>query len=279
MTMKAPLPVTVVIPVLNEEKNLAECLARLHRFARVVVIDSGSTDTTPDIARAAGAELIRFEWNGRYPKKRNWFLINTPPETEWVLFLDADEYVNDAFVEALGKAVQQPRYAGFWLHYTNYFLGRPLRHGLAQRKLALFRVGSGLYERIDEAAWSALDMEVHEHPILNGEVGEITAPIDHRDLRGIDKFIDRHRDYARWEARRYLALHSGGDIAPEANAGFSARQRFKYRHLARWWYPWFVFGYTFFVKAGFFDGVPGFYHAFYKCWYFVTVRLMIRERR
>ena len=215
------LPVTVAIPVKNEEVNLARCLKRLGRFAEIVVIDSGSTDRTAEIAEEFGARVVDFRWNGRYPKKRNWFLLNAPPTEPWVLFLDADEFVDEAFCEALAGAVTVDDINGYWLCYRNYFLGRPLRHGLAQRKLALFRVGTALYEKIDEEFWSPLDMEVHEHPVVEGETGEISAPIDHRDDKGLGKFIEKHRDYALWEARRYAGLRRDpgpGHASPRASA-------------------------------------------------------------
>lgn len=268
------LPVTVAVPVKNEEANLAACLERLDRFAEVVVIDSGSTDGTCKIAESFGARVVEFRWNGKYPKKRNWFLLNAPPEQPWVLFLDADEIVNSDFCNAVARAVEDPDFDGYWLKYTNYFLGRPLRHGLAQRKLALFRVGKALYQRVEENSWSGLDMEIHEHPIVQGRVGEIAAGVDHRDDRGLAKFIAKHRDYAIWEARRFLAIRN----KPEALLRLTPRQRFKYRYLAHWWYPWFYFLFTYVAKLGFLDRAPGFYYAFYKAWYFQTIGLLIHEQ-
>jgi hypothetical protein len=191
-----------------------------------------------------------------------------------VLFLDADELVNNTFCDEVAAAIMGCRYEGFWLNYTNHFLGKQLRYGLPQRKLALFRVGAGLYERIEEENWSRLDMEIHEHPILGGSIGEIAERIDHNDDRGIAKFIDRHRDYALWEARRVRLLEAG---AVEAWAKLTGRQKFKYRYLPKWWYPWFYFSYTYIAKLGFLDGRAGFAYAFYKLWYFFTIRLMIRE--
>lgn len=269
------IPISVVVPVKNEEANLTRCLLRLERFSEVIVVDSASTDRTPEIARQHGATLVDFEWNGKFPKKRNWLLLNYQLANEWVLFVDADELVDDAFAIAAERAVQSGECAGFWLNYTNYFLGRPLKHGVAQRKLALFRVGSGLYERIEEDSWCGLDMEIHEHPIIDGPVGEIAERIDHNDDRGIVKFIDRHKDYAIWEARRVRLLEAGG---AEAWVKLTSRQRFKYRHVAKWWYPWFFFFYSYVVKAGFLDGRAGFAYAFYKTWYFLTVGLILREK-
>jgi glycosyltransferase involved in cell wall biosynthesis len=270
------IPVTVVVPVKNEERNLGRCLRALSRFAEVIVVDSGSTDRTQEIARESGAGLIEFRWDGRYPKKRNWVLINQRLANEWVLFLDADEVVDDRFCDEVVVAIASDEHNGYWLNYTNYFLGRRLRHGVPQRKLALFRLGTGLYEGIEEDSWSSLDMEVHEHPILEGSVGEIRAPIEHNDFRGIDKFLDRHRDYARWEARRFLLLEQKSEIDSPT---LTPHQRFKYRHLASWWYPGFYFLYAYFVRLGFLDGAAGFQYAFYKAWYFLTTKVMIQELR
>lgn len=267
------IPVTVAVPVKNEEANLARCLARLTRFAELVVIDSGSTDRTTEIAQMYGARVVNFEWDGRYPKKRNWFLINQPPTQKWVLFLDADEFVDDAFCDALAKAITTEDKSGFWLSYTNYFLGKPLWYGLEQRKLAVFRVGEGLYERIEEDGWSGLDMEIHEHPIVSGPTGDINLPIDHRDYKGLAKFIEKHKHYAEWEARRFANLERSG-LAWDS---LTPRQKFKYRHLSKWWYPWFYFVFTYVLKLGFMDGGAGFHYAAYKAWYFQTIRLLIRE--
>lgn len=271
--LQSAITITVVVPVKNEEANLPRCLSRLKRFSEVIVVDSSSTDRTPEIVRDAGVTYVNFEWDGKYPKKRNWLLLNHKLANDWVLFLDADEIVDDAFCDAADEAARSEEHAGYWLNYTNYFLGRPLKHGLGQRKLAMFRVGSGLYERIDEDGWSRLDMEIHEHPIIEGSIGEIAERIDHNDDRGIAKFIDRHRDYALWEARRVCLLEAGG---AEVWSKLTDRQKFKYRHLAKWWYPWFYFLYTYVVKAGFLDGQAGFSYAFYKAWYSETIRLLIR---
>lgn len=267
----AKLPVTVVVPVKNEEGNLPKCLARLKRFAHVVVVDSGSTDRTKQIASEFDAEVLLFKWDGLYPKKRNWVLLNYKFETAWVLFLDADEYVTDVFLDALGEAIESTDVAGFWLRYTNHFLGRELRYGVPQRKLSLFKVGAGLYEKIDESNWSNLDMEVHEHPIIVGKIGEIKEPIRHEDYSGLDRFLGKHIQYARWEANRYHTL----DLADGSK--FTRRQIVKYRNMNRPWFPWVYFIYSYGLRLGFLDGGPGFLYAFYKLWYFVSIRRMILE--
>ena len=264
------LPVTVAIPVRNEERGIAACLERLARFSRVVVIDSGSIDRTGEIARAHGADVIQFAWNGRFPKKRNWFLREHRPSTPWVLFLDADEFVDDVFCDELARTLPGTSHAGFWLTYDNWFMGQRLRHGTPNRKLALFRVGAGEYERIDEDRWSDLDMEIHEHPILFGSIGEIRTRIDHRDDRGLDHWRRRHESYARWEAARALRLRESGMV------GLTGRQVVKYRMVGRWWLPaaYFLDGYI--RRLGLLDGLAGLCHAWLKAAYFRRIGQLMR---
>ncbi len=267
------LPVTVVIPVKNEERNLARCLDRLKRFDKIVVVDSGSTDRTREISQEHGCEFVSFRWDGHFPKKRNWFLINHPPKTPWVFFLDADEYLTDEFVDELARALAMTTHAGFRVMYSNYFLGKKLKYGVPQIKLPIFRVGSGLYERIDEDEWSALDMEVHEHPVLEGTVGQLNTLVDHQDFKGLDAYIARHKEYASWEARRYLKLRE----TPEAMAHFTAIQRRKYDSLTSWWLAPSYFLYSWLWKRGILDGWAGFVFAKMKASYFMQIRRKIRE--
>ena len=273
MDSSRPFPVTVVIPVKNEEKNLAFCLAKIRDFAEILVVDSGSSDQTREIAEKAGTKFLEFQWQGGHPKKRNWVLLNYLFTTPWVLFLDADEQLTDAFCAELSKKLQENAHVGFWLSYRNYFLGKMLKHGVPQRKLALFRVGSGLYERVDDLKWTHLDMEVHEHPVLKGSIGEITAPIDHLDYRGLHHFMERHNDYSTWEATRYVELRSRSRVTNS----LTERQQFKYRYIERWWFPIAYFGLTYLIYGGLLDGRPGFVYAVFKSMYFFQVQQKIRE--
>lgn len=269
------LPVTVVIPVRNEERNLPECLKRLDRFEKVVVIDSGSTDRTREIALAAGCEFVEFRWDGKFPKKRNWLLINRPPTTPWVFFLDADEYLTEEFVDELTRTLEQTKHVGLRVNYTNYFMDRQLKWGLAQVKLPIFRVGSGLYERIEEDNWSKLDMEVHEHPVLDGSVGELHSKVDHRDFKGLDAYLARHEAYAQWESRRYAKLME----TPGARRSFTTTQRVKYGALKSWWLAPAYFCYCWIWKLGFLDGHAGFVFAKLKAQYFARIRALIMQRQ
>lgn len=268
------LPITVCVPVLNEEKNLVNCLKALNDFQKVIVIDSGSKDKTQQIAKESGAEVLDFRWDGKFPKKRSWALRNHTFTTPWVLFLDADEQVTSGFIEELRKAIVNTSHVGFWISFTNWFMGSPLRHGDPFRKLALFRVGAGEYEKFPEDSWSHLDMEVHEHPVLSGSIGEIKEPLEHRDYRGLEHYISKHNQYSTWEARRYLWLMNA---SPSDWDNLNARQRFKYRNLDKWWLGSFYFVVSFFLKKGFLDGAAGYRLARMKRRYFSDIRLKIQE--
>lgn len=284
--------ITVVIPVKDEAKNLPVCLSRLAGFAQIVVVDSGSTDATCVIAEEAGVEVLHFQWDGQFPKKRNWTLRNYTFETQWVLFLDADEFVSEAFKAELAEALANTAHTGFWLNYERWFLGRQLKHGDEFNKLALFKVGTGEYERIDENQWSSLDMEIHEHPVLEGSIGEIKAAIEHNEYRGLHHYIAKHNEYSSWEACRYLRLMHSRSEPTQSSAirdqplqqscseweNLTDRQRKKYQHITKWWAApvYFIRGYI--LKGGFLDGAAGLHFALMKAVYFYQIRLKIRER-
>ncbi|GAB3930939.1 glycosyltransferase family 2 protein [Larkinella terrae] len=274
--MSTLLDLTIVIPVRNEEKNLPTCLARIGKnLARhIVVVDSGSTDSTREIAHKYGADVVDFDWNGKFPKKRNWYLRNHTPTTKWVLFLDADEFLTDEFKSELQLTLQQdnPK-VGYWLRYTVYFLGKENKGGYFLHKLALFQVGAGEYEKIDEDQWSQFDMEIHEHPVLNGEIGTIRSKIDHRDFRGVSYYVAKHNEYSSWEAARFLKLASDA----KSKQSWTWMQRIKYGLMRTPLLgPVYFFG-SYILMGGFRDGSRGFAFAILKMAYFTQMYCKIRE--
>lgn len=275
---KTSLDLTIAIPVKNEEKNLEGCLKAIgvDLAQKIVVIDSGSIDSTCEIAEKFGVEVLSFNWDGKFPKKRNWFLRNYKLETKWVLFLDADEYLTEDFKKELRhKLIHENESVGYWLNYTVYFLGKRLRGGYPLKKLALFQVGAGEYERIDEEMWSRMDMEVHEHPILNGGIGSIRSKIDHKDFQGISHYVSKHNAYSDWEARRFLK--TAGD--PAIKTKWTWKQRLKYRLMRSVWIgPLYFFG-SFIYYKGFIDGSKGLAFAIFKMSYFTQIYCKTKEGR
>jgi len=267
------IPITVIVPVKNEALNLPDCLKKLQRFSQLMVIDSGSTDTTPEIATQFGAELHNFQWNGKFPKKRNWTLKNISIENDWVLFLDADEFVTEAFVDEVALKIQDQSFNGYTIQFENFFMGKKLRHGYGFKKTALFKRAHGAYEKIEEDLWSHLDMEVHEHPIINGKIGVINAKVIHKDFKNLEHYINKHNAYSSWEAHRYLQLKKA------KNNQLSRNQKIKYGLLSLGILPQVYFIGTYIFKLGFLDGKEGFYLAKYKAHYFFQIKTKITSLR
>ena len=265
------IPLTVIVSVKNEEINLPKCLECLNSFDEVIVVDSNSIDKTPEIVKSYGYKLVNFNWNGMFPKKRNWTLENITIDNDWVLFLDADEYLSNRFISEISKKIDQSEHNGYWLYYNNFFLGKEQKYGLKMRKLALFRKNFGCYEQIHEDYWSNLDMEIHEHPIINGSVGKIKSTILHKDYKGLEHYITRHNSYSTWEAMRYLSLSN------DKNKKFTFRQKLKYSLIKMGLLPYLYFLVTYIFMFGFLDGLSGFYFARFKSNYFLQIQAKIRD--
>ncbi|AXB58507.1 glycosyltransferase family 2 protein [Flavobacterium fluviale] len=263
------IPITVIVSVKNEALNLPSCLDKLKRFDQIIVVDSGSTDDTTTIAEAKGAEVLQFRWNGRFPKKRNWALQNANLRHEWILFLDADEFVTEEFVDEVAFKTQDPSYNGFTIQFENYFMGRKLKYGYGFQKSALFKKSKGAYEKIEEDLWSHLDMEVHEHPIIEGKVGVIKAKVIHKDFKNLEHYIAKHNAYSSWEAQRYLQLKDS------KNEHLSFNQKIKYGLLNTGLLPAVYFMGAYFLKLGFLDGKEGFYLARFKSHYFFQIQTKV----
>ena len=265
---------TIVVPVKNEEQNLSVCLENIKSFKYVVVVDSNSTDRTCEIAAEYWREVVQFNWNGHFPKKRNWLLRTYSFQTPWVMFLDADERLMPKWLEETEqKLANAPEDVDAWIcYYDNWFLGRLLRHGDVMRKTAILRVGHGEYERIEEDHWSCLDMEIHEHLQVKGNIGVIKSRLEHQDRRDLDSYRKKHEEYANWEASRYIELR--GDFAR-----LTQRQRIKYT-LIKWrWFGLAYFFISYFFKGGWLDGHAGYVFARGKWLYFSDIRRKIGMKK
>ncbi|MDQ1085593.1 glycosyltransferase family 2 protein [Siphonobacter sp. SORGH_AS_1065] len=271
------LDITIAIPVKNEEENLKKCLDCIGSdFAKeIIVIDSNSTDKTQAIAQSANVTLLNFDWNGLYPKKRNWFLQNYNIQTKWVMFLDADEMLTKEFKVELAKTLKGTNKRGFRLQYSVFFLGKKLKGGYPLRKLAVFQTGLGLYEKIEENYWSNLDMEIHEHLLVEGEIGIIKSKIDHYYDRGISHFLHKHNEYSNWEAYLYYnSINSRNN-----REKMTIFQKIKYLLIGTSLLSNLYFLGSFFFMKGFLDGKRGYIFAKLKAGYFLNIYCKINELR
>jgi glycosyltransferase involved in cell wall biosynthesis len=254
------LPVSVIIAVRNEAKNLPRCLQALRDVGEVYVIDSQSTDETVEIARSHGAQVVQFRYQGGWPKKRQWAMDTMPLAYDWILLLDADEVLTPELAEEIRAAIRNPAIDGYSILLRTWFLGRVLRHGdVALWKLSLFRRGRGWYEcRLKEQDASMADMEVHEHVVVEGTTAKLRNPLIHHNVESLSRYIQKHDEYSNWESR--VLLQRGGDKElPPSLFGTQAQRRrwLKGKLFAVPGSPVLLFLYRYVLRFGFLDGVPG----------------------
>jgi len=254
------LPVSVIIPVRNEAKNLPRCLQALTDVGEVYVIDSQSTDDTVEVARSHGAHVVQFHYQGGWPKKRQWAMDTLPLAYDWILLLDADEVLTSELATEIRRAIQNPAVDGYSVLLRIWFLGRVLRHGdVGLWKLSLFRRGKGRYEcRLkDQDAYMA-DMEVHEHVVVEGATASLQNALIHHNMESLSRYIQKHDEYSNWESRVLLQPGNDKELPPSLVGTQAQRRRWLKRKLfAVPGSPVLLFLYRYVLRLGFLDGVPG----------------------
>ena len=255
------LPVSAIVPVRNEARNLARCLQSLAGLGEVYVIDSQSTDDTVSIAQSHGAKVVQFHYAGGWPKKRQWAMDTLPLEYDWILLLDSDEVLTPELMDEIRRALLNPEVNGYFIRLQMYFLGRILRHcGASFWKLSLFRKGRGRFEcRLKDQDPSMADIEIHEHVVVNGPVARLHNALIHHNVDSLSRYILKHNEYSNWEAR--VLLQPEGD-SEQVSADLFGTQAQRRRWLKRNLYrlpgsPALLFLYRYIFRLGFLDGVPG----------------------
>jgi glycosyltransferase involved in cell wall biosynthesis len=254
------LPVSVIVPVRNEARNLPRCLAALKDFAEVIVVDSQSTDPSVEIARAFGVQVAQFHYKGGWPKKRQWAMDTLPLTQDWILLLDADEVLTPELGEEIRRAIKNPEVNGYYVALRMYFLGHVLRHGDASFwKLSLFRRGKGRYEcRLKDQDASMADMEVHEHVCVEGKTDRLKHPLVHHNIESLARYIQKHDEYSNWEARVLSQTDTETGMQPAFYGTQAQRRRWlKRKSFAIPGSPVLLFLYRYVLRLGFLDGVPG----------------------
>ena len=255
------LPVSVIVPVRNDARNLPRCLESLAGVGEVYVIDSQSTDDTVPIAQSRGAKVVQFHYAGGWPKKRQWAMDTLPFAYDWILLLDADEVLTPELVEEIRRAVQSPRVDGYSIRLQMYFLGRILRHCDASFwKLSLFRKGRGRFEcRLKDQDASMADIEIHEHVVVDGPTAELRNALVHHNVDSLSRYILKHNEYSNWEARVLLQpVVDPEEVRADLFGTQAQRRRWLKRNLYRLpGSPVLLFLYRYVFRLGFLDGVPG----------------------
>ena len=259
--------ITVVILTKNEEANIERCINSVKDWvARVVVVDSGSTDRTVEFAEKLGAEIYHHEPFVDYAKQFNWAIDNTNISTKWVFRFDADECVplglKQEIVDECARHADD-EVSGFMMRYKIFFMGKFLKFGGAYPflKITIFKFGNGRFE----------DRSMGEHIVLSeGRCMDLKEDCEHYDFKSLTAFIDKHNWYATREVADYFAVRSGRENAildGQPEKAKKLRDGVYYRmpkYLRAKLYYW----YKFYFKLGFLDGEAGRIWAFLQAYFY-----------
>ncbi len=230
-------PLSVVLITYNEEKHIADAVKSAQFANEILVLDSGSTDRTCQIAAALGAKVEQQEWLGFGKQKQRAVALS---ENDWVFVLDADERITKALQEEIIQVLETPQYSAYFVPRLNYFWGKPIRHG-------------GLYpdstiRLFDRRKAHFDDAPVHESVHTAEKTGTLASPMEHLAYESIEAFITKQN--------RYSTLHHK-----------------KPNRLKALFNPCWTFFKLYIIKRGFLDGWDGFViarlYAQYTFWKYV----------
>ena len=252
--------ISVLIPVRNEIRNLSDCLATVAWSDDVVVVDSGSTDGTVELASQKGARVVQFQWDKKFPKKKNWALEQVPWKHEWVLILDADERITPELALEMQQAIKNPDADGYFINRRFIFLGKWIRHCgyYPSWNLRLFRHALGRYEKMDTGDTASGDNEVHEHVVLSGSALHLKADMLHYAYPDVYTWMEKHNRYSNWEAEVEVRGEAAGRAGENIGGALNRRRALRVWSRRLPFRPLLRFLYSYILKRGFLDGREGY---------------------
>ncbi|MBF0153599.1 MAG: glycosyltransferase family 2 protein [Magnetococcales bacterium] len=231
------IPLSAVIITLDAAKVLSPCLASLDFVDEILVVDSGSSDQTLDLARQAGARILHQPWLGFGPQKQ--FAVSQA-QHPWVLCLDADERISPELKQSILATLRAtPKHQAFRMARRNRFMGRWLSHGEGYPDPNL-----RLYHR-DHGMWS--QDPIHEHVLATGTVGWLHGDLLHESAPSLDEYLAKQNRYTTLQAHRLV------------ERGYHPRLR----HLLL--NPVLRFIKFYLLRLGCLDGLPGLVHVLIGC--------------
>lgn len=257
---------TIIILTKDEEANIRRCIESVKGLAkRVIVVDSGSTDKTIDIASELGADIFSHPWK-HYADQFNWALDNTGINTKWVFRLDADECMTPELfseIEDACNAHQEDEVNAMMMRYKIYFLGKFLKHGGAYPflKITIFKPEYGRFE------YRALG----EHVVMReGRTIDLKNDCIHYDFKDLTSFVDKHNKYATREVLDYNDIHSGRELEGlygEPEKAKKLRDNVYYR-MPKFFRAKLYYWYRYYLQLGFLDGTQGRIYAFIQAYFY-----------
>lgn len=230
------LNLSAVLIVRDAARILPACIESLDFCAEILVVDSGSTDGTPEIARRHGTRVIETHWRGFGPQKQ--FAVEQAAH-DWVLCIDADERVTAELAAGIRAVPPAPTFAGYRFARRNRFMGRYLRHGEGYPDWSL-----RLFDR-RRARWS--DDSVHERVVTDGPVGTLTGDLLHDSAESLENYLAKQNRYSTLAAERASAAGRRSSVAQLLLS------------------PLLRFIKFYFLRGGFLDGLPGLVHILIGC--------------
>jgi glycosyltransferase involved in cell wall biosynthesis len=273
------MALSVVILTFNSEASIAATLASAARVSDDIhVVDSGSTDRTLDLVRAAGAHLVHHPFEN-YGSQRNWAIQTLPLAYGWQLHLDADERLSGGLVDAI-LALRQQAFAGdtvgYFLPRLTMFLGRELRHGglYPNWHMRLFKTGHGRCEM----------RKYDQHFLCDGKTAQIHQPMLDDQRMSLAEWTARHNRWADAEADEIEEASAAADLVQPDFSGNPVQRK---RALRGGYYkaPLFLRAFLFFlyryiIRLGFLDGKEGLiYYVLQTLWFRFLVDAKLYERR
>jgi glycosyltransferase involved in cell wall biosynthesis len=264
------VPLTVVVLTRDEEVNIARCLDSVGWADQVVVVDSGSTDDTVQIARSWDANVVEQAWLG-FSGQREFALRLPEVRHDWVYFVDADEWVSPQLAAEIAARLESPRCAAFSHRFRLVFLKTWIRH-------CGWYSGSWIVRLVDRRYTKYGGSIVGERANVDGAIGRLANDIVDEDRKSLARWLHKHVSYAE------LELERRGQPIPlrERMRAFRSRDKTDTRPLARVILkdvvfpsvparPLAIFLYMYVVRLGLLDGRAGLYFCFFHAWYQATV--------
>lgn len=240
--------ISATIVTLNEEENIKKALDSLRDWVdEIVVVDSGSSDKTIEIAKEYKAKIF-FRKFDNFGSQKNWAASKT--EGDWILSVDADEEIPKELADEMREAVETDQYSGFLIGRRNFILGQEIKHSRwsPDTHIWLWKKGSG--------KWVG---DVHEEVIIKGTVGQLKNKKIHDSHKKVKDFIAANNLYSTLEAQSLL------------------KQGVKFSFWKMIWQAKFEFFIRFIYKMGFLDGLRGFILSYLMAIYKLTVWIKLWE--
>jgi glycosyltransferase involved in cell wall biosynthesis len=270
------LQVTALVLTKNEENAIGECLKSLEFCDQVLVIDSRSSDQTIELVSGSGVKVIQFDWNHRYPKKKQWAMNLREIDNDWVLLLDADERISQGLLDELNEFLRHPQnshFAAAQADLAYFFSGKKLKHGHKVKKTILMDRRKVSFPEIDDLdVVNMWEVEGHYQPKINGQLFKFKNKLIHSDPDPLYDYFSRHNRYSDWEAHVYL-----NEKARKMVYSTKTRQGKIFDLVS--FRPLVFFLYSYLIKSGWRDGRAGFDYAVALSFYYWQIGLKTRERK